>query len=494
MADPQDVREARKVLGELLAAYRLAAGHTQFTLAPLTNYVRSTIANVETGRQNVPREFWAICDRLLDAGGALIAGFDGLQDLIRGSHMATTVALVVRQGQKLGVAGPLDTDGAVNRGYRRSHDLPAEQHLAGQRVAHGLDLLEPSPSVMSARRGARPAAGWADAAAITASEATDHAMRVSGGVDPVSIEQVQVGVVTLARGYADLPSPVLLREARRMRDVAYLLLDRTSRPAQTADLYLAAGQACGLAAIASFDMTAWAPAAELAHAAGVYAELVGHAGLRSWARGTAALIQFWTGQPHQAVASIAAGLEGCPSGAAEARLRCIEARAWALLGDGNRTRQALRAADVALAASDGRDDLFDEVGGEFGWGPSRHAACAGSALLQVGDAQSAAARIQAALTLLPADGLGGLVPERAYCDLAAAELAGHRLDATTAALEQVWHVPAARRRHSLVTRIRQVADGLSAARWRGQKDVAELIERIGAFTADAPSQLTDGRP
>jgi transcriptional regulator with XRE-family HTH domain len=54
MIDPGEITAARQALGRLLARYRKAAGFNQHELAPRTHYGRSTIANVETGRQNVP--------------------------------------------------------------------------------------------------------------------------------------------------------------------------------------------------------------------------------------------------------------------------------------------------------------------------------------------------------------------------------------------------------------------------------------------------------
>ena len=56
MANPEADRETRRALGAELAAYRRAAGHSQAQLARFTEYSRSTIANVETGRQHVPRD------------------------------------------------------------------------------------------------------------------------------------------------------------------------------------------------------------------------------------------------------------------------------------------------------------------------------------------------------------------------------------------------------------------------------------------------------
>jgi hypothetical protein len=96
----------------------------------------------------------------------------------------------------------------------------------------------------------------------------------------------------LANGYAAMPPVLLLAEARRARDLTYAALDRTHRPAQLTDLYLSAGQLCGLMASASFDLAVWDAAAEQSRAALVYADLIDHTGLRSWARGTQALIEY----------------------------------------------------------------------------------------------------------------------------------------------------------------------------------------------------------
>ncbi|GAA0408470.1 hypothetical protein GCM10009541_59470 [Micromonospora gifhornensis] len=76
---PQEVREARLALGRKLAGLRKAAGYTQNSLAPLTLYGRSTVANVELGRQSVGRDFWVRCDQILDTGGALAADYDRMQ-------------------------------------------------------------------------------------------------------------------------------------------------------------------------------------------------------------------------------------------------------------------------------------------------------------------------------------------------------------------------------------------------------------------------------
>ena len=75
MIDPNEITAARRALGRQLGAYRQVAGLNQHQFAPRTHYGRSTIANVEVGRQNVPRGFWERADAVLDAGGRLIAQY-----------------------------------------------------------------------------------------------------------------------------------------------------------------------------------------------------------------------------------------------------------------------------------------------------------------------------------------------------------------------------------------------------------------------------------
>ena len=86
--EPEAAAEARRALGAELAAYRRAAGCTQAGLAELTKYSRSTIANVETGRQHVPRELWERADAALRTGGVLATGHDELEAAARREHRA----------------------------------------------------------------------------------------------------------------------------------------------------------------------------------------------------------------------------------------------------------------------------------------------------------------------------------------------------------------------------------------------------------------------
>lgn len=79
VTDRQAPDKARAESGAELAAYRRAARCSQARLAQLTGYSRSTIANVKTGRQHVPRNFWERADAALRTGGTLATGHDELE-------------------------------------------------------------------------------------------------------------------------------------------------------------------------------------------------------------------------------------------------------------------------------------------------------------------------------------------------------------------------------------------------------------------------------
>lgn len=93
LPDRQAIAEARRTLGRQLAELRRAAGYSQQEFAPLTHYGRSTIANVEVGRQHAPRTFWQLCDDVLSASGTLSGGYDHLQTIIRQHHEEVARAL-----------------------------------------------------------------------------------------------------------------------------------------------------------------------------------------------------------------------------------------------------------------------------------------------------------------------------------------------------------------------------------------------------------------
>lgn len=93
--------QALAALGRELAAARRAAGHTQMTFAPLVGYSRSTVANVETGRQRVPRTFWQRCDQVLGTHNLTrrYDHVDGIADVAADSRTVGSFVRRITAGQ-----------------------------------------------------------------------------------------------------------------------------------------------------------------------------------------------------------------------------------------------------------------------------------------------------------------------------------------------------------------------------------------------------------
>ncbi len=77
--DTETVTQMRRALGRQLAALRNRAGLSQWELAPLTGYSRSTLSDAELGRHRLRREFWLRCDELLKADSRLVASYDRIE-------------------------------------------------------------------------------------------------------------------------------------------------------------------------------------------------------------------------------------------------------------------------------------------------------------------------------------------------------------------------------------------------------------------------------
>jgi hypothetical protein len=75
----QSLLQMRRALGRQLAAMRNRAGLSQWDLAPLTGYSRSTLSDAELGRHRLRREFWLRCDGLLQGEGRLVASYDRIE-------------------------------------------------------------------------------------------------------------------------------------------------------------------------------------------------------------------------------------------------------------------------------------------------------------------------------------------------------------------------------------------------------------------------------
>jgi len=341
-----------------------------------------------------------------------------------------------------------------------------------------------------------PEAAEQEAVVAAAHESSEHAAAAeSVSLGAATLEQFHDDVVSLASAYVCTPPFPVLREASRVRNRAYLLLSRAQRPRQRRDLYLVAGQLCALLASASFDLGYPDAAAAQARAAWTYGMLAQHDELRAWAAGMQATIALWAGRPQEAVDRIDVGLASAPRGSPRVRLLCIQGRAWARLGSRANTEKALAACRTERERADGRNELHDHIGGEFGFTEARQAFCSGSAYLQLGNVGRALEECERAVRLYEASPAG----ERWYgaecsarTDLAATRLLRGELDGAREALAPVFALPPDKRVQGLVKRLGNVQRLLSQPLYVTSSDGRHLGQQIEGFAAGAVSRALPG--
>ncbi|MGH3930238.1 MAG: hypothetical protein ACRDTF_09720 [Pseudonocardiaceae bacterium] len=326
-------------------------------------------------------------------------------------------------------------------------------------------------------------------------ESVEHAIEAACAVDPSALEQLHAAVRHAAHAYYVVPPLVMLTDLVRLRDTVYEQLDRTHKPRQQAELYLLAGQACGLLSSVSWDLGHPEVSEEQARAAYTYGSIIDHPSLCAWARALEVHVTFWAGQARQAARLAAAALETAPSGRPRARLHSVHARSLALLGARQEVRAALDAAAAELDRA-GNDSLLDEMGGELGFDRPRHALCAGASFVVLGDGEQAEIEARTAL------GLFGEMPERirwgtgelsARVDLVAARTLRGDLAGAEDALAPVFALDPRRRTEALSRRLANLGRMLGASRYRNAVEAGRLSDAIEGFTAHGLSrEITSG--
>ena len=211
LSESAAIDSARRALGAELAAYRRAAGLNQTALATHVGYSRSTIANVETGRQHVPPDFWKGADTACRADGALTGASARVQAMARREREDAA-----RQGRSA-VLGP-------GRGTEAIHGEALEP-LSGEIVPASVGEAE-----------------WPDVIAAAASQARGRAEQDAvTGIGPGTVEQLTADVVRLSRVYVSAPPLPLFVAMHRALDNVEAALDQKVYPAQARDLnFLAA--------------------------------------------------------------------------------------------------------------------------------------------------------------------------------------------------------------------------------------------------------------
>ncbi|WP_040838817.1 helix-turn-helix domain-containing protein [Nocardia brevicatena] len=330
-----------------------------------------------------------------------------------------------------------------------------------------------------------------------AHEASEHAEKAeSTNVGAATLEQLDADVTRIANDYVHIPPMPMMVEMLRVRRRVYRLLEGHQRPADTSHLYLLAGTLSGLLANASTDLGYLDAAGEQIRAAWAYAELCGHNGLRAWARGMHALIEYWSERPHRALQLAQSGQQYTDSATAAVRLHSIEARIWSKIGSVSDTERCIRAAEEARDRS-GVDSLHDGVGGVFGFPEAKAGYYAGATYIHLGMAEPALEATRRTIELYAS----GPSRQRSYgaeslarVDSAAAHLINGSLDGAAEALRPVLDLDEDKRIAQLEERLTGLRRRICAPAFRGAAEARALDERIEEFCgATAARGLPPGR-
>ena len=459
------IENARRELGAKLAAYRRAAGLSQAELASFVCFSRSTVANVETGRQHVPADFWAKADLACHAEGALARASNDIEVLVR------------QERQKLARQPP-----------------SSRLVLAGSSSAAS-DVLGP----VSKGIGAAPAeaGSWLDAIARAASEARGYAQKAAvTDVGPGTVEQLTADVVRLSRAYVSAPPLPLFAAMHQGVSRVQAALDQKLYPAQARDLNFLAGALCGLMANASLDLGLEEAADDLARAAWTHGRIIDHAPLMGWARGTQALAAIWDQRHLDAARHAEDGLTNTPTGMGSVRLHAIHARALAALGEGDQARAAMKAAEKARVNADD-DELHDGIAGEFAFDQAKLRYYEALSLLDSENPSDAGQAARAAISLyeaVPARARSYGCAALARVQLARAELMRNKLNDAADVLAEVLALDPQRRISSLNQHLDACRQQLHAASHGGSTIAGELDRQLSAFSAASTARALPAGP
>lgn len=288
MTPEDEVEHLRRALGRQLAVSRHAVQETQRSLATQLPFSRSTVANVETGRQHAPREFWQRCDDLLSAGGDLLAGCDQLAAAI-------------------------------------------------EQQAHA-DLKQVHAQINRRPEGANRHVELESATEIMARRATLHSSALTAEL-LADLEQFVVNVID--RYEVEGPSR-LARETVQARRLVDRLLAGNQRLHQRARLFELAGKLSGQLSYMAINLGNFAAAQAYGAEAFELAGFIGHNELSAWVRGTQSLAAYYTGDYRRSLVLAQDGQRYAKKSIQAVRLAVNgEARALGKLQDRRGTAEAV---------------------------------------------------------------------------------------------------------------------------------------------------------
>ncbi|MGW0569922.1 hypothetical protein [Streptomyces tauricus] len=339
--------------------------------------------------------------------------------------------------------------------------------------ARSLPVLDESELLMNAR----------DAASHAGEAAALH-------LDEMTLDQLHDDLVQLARKYGYTAPTEVYEGANSLLRTAQVLLERTRSPEQHTRLYYAAGQATALLAAVSFDLGALTPAVSFARSAAQYGKTIGNGPLQSYAYGMMAFMAFWDGRPSEAVRLAKNAQQfGGLGDTARRRLYTIEARAHGHLRNDGQAQRAIR--DALDQNSGQRDELHDDIGGEFGFDAARTAMSNATTCLLLRDGAGAEDSATMALTLLsslPVPEQPIVVSGPAAVDLARARLMRHEVEGAQEALAPVFQVLPNWRGSGMLERLTAARIELTRPEFRDAPTALTLAEQIEDFSSFSPAR------
>jgi len=302
-----------------------------------------------------------------------------------------------------------------------------------------------------------------------------------------TLDQLADDVRRLAVAYPRQPLASLLEDIADAQERALGFLGGRQRLEHTRDLYLLAGVASGLMAMAGHDLGA--PHDALTHARAAYtcADSAGHDGLRAWTRGMQSLISYRSGRLDDAVRYAEQGTDAAArsQGTAAVWLAVSQARPLAALG---RIPEAYAAIERATEARDHvYPDELDDLGGLCTFTRPRQLYYAADALAWAGhDEADHTERL--ALQALDAyehapeseRAFGGEAGTR--CALAIARIVRREIEGAAEAMAPVLELPPAQRIYGVVTSVEHVHRALVdlGSEARAAADLASALHSFGA--------------
>ncbi|NVK77699.1 hypothetical protein HG542_08470 [Streptomyces morookaense] len=272
-------------------------------------------------------------------------------------------------------------------------------------------------------------------------------------------------------------------------DIFTLIDDGRARPGQLRDLHVLAAIVSVHLGKGCHDMGDAKLAMVHARAAGVCAAQADHAGLTAMAFGLKSLISYWSGRGSQALAYARKGRGACPGvrGTVGVWLSGLEARAAALLGDGEAARIAMQRAEDQRRRVE-PDDL-DGFGGLLTYPRKKELYYAVETEVLLGNSD---ARITALAEEAVESFSDPTAPDWAFgdqagaqCNLALIRLQNGEIDGAAEAIRPVLDLAPAQRNRGIVVSAARVGSALLDP----ARDTVSAQELRAEIEAYSPSRL-----